>query len=222
MVARVPEHGRSEEQAVGAEHLCDVPDRRRLADHRARQAMEHQVHPDGAEWTPDGQGLEHVGFDRCDVQPAEALRGAVQDVEVRVEDRDLAALRESGMLEEVAGPGPDIEVIGADVPAVVLEQPFERAVPHPARRELQHERVVEPERERGEVALALVRRIAVIQWHRRSMPSATLRRALASLDAEDRPSLRRRPLAVRRACTAKGRWRSSSTAGSGRRSTAST
>ncbi len=70
--------------------------------------MEHQVHPDGAEWTPDGQGLEHVGFDCGDVQPAEALRSTVQDVEVRVEDRDEAALWKSGMLEEVAGPGPHI------------------------------------------------------------------------------------------------------------------
>src|SRR5215210_7222033 len=88
----------------------------------------------------------------------------VEDVHVGVEERDRAAVRHAGSLQEVASTGTHVEVAAAQVPPVSLREASRRAPPHDWREEAEDQGIVNLQEERGVFTLALVR--GVVTFHR--------------------------------------------------------
>jgi hypothetical protein len=107
--------------------------------------MEHASERGGVEGSIDWKRLADIGFDSRDVEVLQALRGMIQDMRIRVEERDWAVLRKAGPFQEVACARANIQVTVADVPPVWLHQSDGRAAPHDSGEEAEDDGVVDLE-----------------------------------------------------------------------------
>ena len=78
----------------------------------------------------------------------------------------MAALRQPGSIEEVAGARADVEVAVPDVLAIPIDEQARPASPHEPRGEPEDERVVHPEDRRRVVALAAIGGIIAVHLRR--------------------------------------------------------
>ena len=99
---------------------------------------------------------------------SEAARDVPEHVRIRVEDRDVAAVGEPRMVEQVAGAGTDVEVAIRDLGPVQVDQRIPRESPKEPGEDADDDRVVELEQQRAVVGLPSISRIGSI--HRQ--PSA--------------------------------------------------
>src|SRR6185436_11894572 len=110
VVPRATEHGRAEQRPGRRQYRGDVMDGERLARHRSGEAVDHQVQGRRFERPLDRERLEDVALDRGDLEPTQLLRGVAEDVRVRIDERDPAAIGEPRAFDEPACPGSDIEM----------------------------------------------------------------------------------------------------------------
>src|SRR6185503_9682294 len=184
MPRRLPEHRRAEERGMWSEHGGDVGHGNGLALGRAGQAMEDGVESGRREWTCNGQRLQDVRLDCRDVQVPKPARDVAEHVGVRVEDGHLAAGRQAGVIDEVAGARSDVEVVRANVPAIHPNPLLGRGAPHVPRDGSQHERVVQSQQELVVIRLAAIRGIVPIHmpsWLDGTSPSPTPSREVTRL-----------------------------------------
>src|SRR5262249_19090590 len=120
----------------------------------------------GFEGPVERQWLADIGFDGRDAQALQPPGGVVEDVPVRIEDRDRAALGQAGSFQEVAGARADVGVARAGVATVALDHPVRRTPPDHAGEEAEDHGVVDPQEERGVLALAGVRGIVTVHGAR--------------------------------------------------------
>src|SRR6185503_21289781 len=131
--------------------------------------------------------LEDVALDRGDLEPTELLRGVAEDVRVRIDERDPAAIGKPRAFDEPACPGSDIEMVVADVAAVSLDQRSFGRPPDGPGYEADHDTVVGPEQCGGVVRLTSVR--WVVSIHRVSrLPSGVGGRSIGGDRADDAPA----------------------------------
>ena len=107
--------------------------------------MEHASERGGIEGSIDGKRFADVGFNSRDVEVLQALRGMIQDMCIRVEERDWAVLRKAGPFQEVTRARPNVQVPVADVSPVRLNQSEGRTAPHDSGEEAEDDRVVDLE-----------------------------------------------------------------------------
>ena len=100
----------AEQHASRCEDGGDVGHGRGLARERSGKAVEHASERGGVEGSIDGKRLADIGFDRRDVEVLQAPGGMLQDMRIRVEERDQAALRKAGPFQEVAGARANVQV----------------------------------------------------------------------------------------------------------------
>ena len=107
--------------------------------------MEHASERGGVEGSIDRQRLADVGFDRPDIEELQAPRGMIQDMRIRVEERDRAVLRKACPFQEIARARADIQVPVADVSPLRLHQSDGRAAPYDSGEEAEDDGVVDLE-----------------------------------------------------------------------------
>jgi hypothetical protein len=124
--------------------------------------MDDKVECGRVERSIDRKRLEDVGLHGCHVEASQAPGREIEDVPVRVEDCDPAAIGKSGSLQEVARARPHIEVRVADVLAVSLDELACRGMPHEPGDESNDHAVVHREQRPRVVTLARIGRVVSI------------------------------------------------------------
>src|ERR1700723_816330 len=150
---------RTKQPAAWIEQGLQMLENHALVWPRCRQAMHHIVQGDGVEAAHiEHDRLQHIGPINLRVVACDASRGARETVGIQIEQRDARGhIRKSGVIQKIAGPHPNFEMIAAQVLAVRGENALVRATPYPGTQTAQNHEVVERQTGAGECGLSAVR-----------------------------------------------------------------
>ena len=110
LVALETEDRPAEEDPLRAEDIRDVPHGDRLVSLWPAKAVKYEAECRGVERSVDREGLHDVGLNRDRMPFLESPRHVAKHGLIGVQERDLRVAGRVRLLDEVAGPRPNVEV----------------------------------------------------------------------------------------------------------------
>ena len=126
------------------------------------KAVKYEAERRGVERSVDREGLHHVGLNGDRMPFLESLRHVAKHGLIGVQERDLRVTGRVRLLDEVAGPRPNVEVPVPHVLSIHVDALCDGNLPDRLRHELQYPHVVDREHRRVVPGLPLVRRIGLV------------------------------------------------------------